>query len=332
MERILSEKFENDLLNGCLKGLWEHILADNTLMLAVRDGYVNVYYRGGNILKLSEKGDGYDASFDPKYTEGLSSRFQLPLPNSPKRIVSETEVKQWVESFPVRKQIMDFFFTSKVEKLEREFQQLVVRENNFSRISNATDYFIADIEFDIELPESKKKAQLDMLAFKWLRESAIRKKDDGELALIEMKYGDGNLEKESGIIAHLRQFDELICDPVSRKKLRETVEKQMNQLNKLELINHSRMENRKFTVTDGRIEVIFMFANHDPRSGNQRSGKLLEVLETKEFSSLVAKMEDYCDVRFFIANSAGYGMHEKCMVNLKNYIEFLKRDVKEFER
>ena len=307
MERILSEKFENDLLNGCLKGLREHILADNTLMLAVRDGYVNVYYRGGNILKLSEKGDGYDASFDENYTKGQS----LQLPNSPMRVASETDIQQWVESFPVRKQIMDFWF-AKNPKMEREFQQLVARENNTSPISNETEYFITDIELAIP------GARFDMLAFKWL--STERKADKVRLALIEMKYGDGALTGTSGIVAHLTQLGNFLSDSESRKTLREMATKQINQLNRLGLIAHKRTEGRDFDVVDDKCEVVFLFANSNPRATG-----LLKELTSSEFTALVAKLGDYCDVRFFIANSAGYGMHEKCMVGLDAYVEFLKR-------
>lgn len=310
MKRMLSDEFKNDLQSGYLNVLLKHVLADNTLMLAIREDYVNVYYRGGNILKLSKKGaHEYDAFFDKKYATGQS----LALPDSPSRITSETEIRQWIESFPIRKQVMDFWFT-KNPKMEREFQQLVVRENNFSSISNATEYFIADIE----LADSETNARFDMLAFKW--PSTERKADKVQLALIEMKYGDDALTGTSGIINHLRQFDELLCNPKSRQSLREMAEKQINQLNELGLISHTKKEGRNFSTVDDRFEVIFLFANHNPRSS-----VLLRELESDEFSSLAKKLNEYCDIRFFIANSAGYGMHKKCMVDIDSYIESLKK-------
>ncbi|OHB78940.1 MAG: hypothetical protein A2Z25_21430 [Planctomycetes bacterium RBG_16_55_9] len=51
----------------------------------------------------------------------------------------------WIESFPCLKEIMDFYF-SEHPKPEREFQQLIARENNDSTISNESEYFISDVE------------------------------------------------------------------------------------------------------------------------------------------------------------------------------------------
>jgi len=41
---------------------------------------------------------------------------------------------------------MDFYFGCH-RKEEREAQQLILRENNFGRVSRATDYYICDIEY-----------------------------------------------------------------------------------------------------------------------------------------------------------------------------------------
>lgn len=310
MKRILSDTFKKDLLNGSLKPLLDRVQDDNTLMLAIREGYINVYYRGGNILKLSETqtSRAYKAEFDEKYAS--SSNF--PLPNSEKQITSEADMREQLNSFPARKQIMDCWFT-KNPKLEREFQQLVVRENNYSSISNATEYFIADIE----LAESELSARFDLLAFKWT--SAERKADRVRLALIEMKYADDALNGISGIIAHLKQFSKFLRDPAARNKLCNMAAGQINQLNELGLILHTKKESRNFTVREDSFEVIFLFANHNPRSS-----KLLFELESMEFSSLAAEISEYCDIRFFISNSAGYGMHEACMVKLDRYLHFLR--------
>ena len=36
-------------------------------------------------------------------------------------------------------------------------------------------------------------------------------------------------------------------------------------------------------------------------------------------------MSEYCDIRFFIASSAGYGMHGLCMHPLDEYVRILER-------
>ena len=193
MARVLSDAFKEELLSGYLSILLQRVKNDQTLMLAIREGYINIYYRGGNILKLTAAANQktYRAEFDKKYCSGLD----FTLPECPNSIASKEDMLQWLESFPLRKQIMDFWFTTN-PKAEREFQQLIVRENNYSSISNDTEYFIADIE----LADATERARFDLLAFKWT--SKERKADSVRLALIEMKYGDDSLQGKSGVVAH----------------------------------------------------------------------------------------------------------------------------------
>ena len=93
---------------------------------------------------------------------------------------------------------MDCFFSTK-SNLEKEFQQLVVRENNSSSIANETEYFIVDIELAGVLPG----ARFDMLAVRWL---GSERRTPAALVpvLIEMKYANNALDGTSGLIEHFR--------------------------------------------------------------------------------------------------------------------------------
>jgi hypothetical protein len=306
--RSISEEFMEDLYKNKLCVLRNYILTDNTLMLAIRKDYINVYYRGGNIIKLTEKKckHEYESFFDKKYTS--DNAFQHH--NYQYSVISEDDVQKLIDNIPVRKQLMDHWFT-KNQKLEREFQQLVVRENNFSSISNGTEYFIADIEF----AEPEIGARFDMLAFKWPVQN--RKSGNVHLALIEMKYGDDALTEKSGIAAHVRDFQRFLTNPDNCKNLCDMAEVQINQLNKLGLLQHTKGDNRTFIVNKDHFEVIFIFANHNPRAQ-----KLLSELEN--LSQQFADMEALCDIRFFVASSAGYGMHEACMKDLDTYKKILQ--------
>ena len=84
------------------------------------------------------------------------------MPNTPATIENQDDAKLWVVSLPVLKSIMNEFL-SVYSKDEREFQQLVARENNNSSISNESEYFISDIE----VSESTSGARFDMIAIKW---------------------------------------------------------------------------------------------------------------------------------------------------------------------
>ena len=79
--RGLSQQFMDDLNTGVLAALRERVLADRSLCLEIRDDYVNVYYRGGSLLKLSTGPGGYVAFFEPKYAKGDGGALERALPN-----------------------------------------------------------------------------------------------------------------------------------------------------------------------------------------------------------------------------------------------------------
>lgn len=175
-KRGLSDQFMQDLKVGKLKVLLEEVKKDHTLCLAIRNDYINIYYRGGNICKVKRKNGGYEYSFDSKYLKDNQQDF--------KELFESGEIGKIVKSFPKIKHEMDIYFSGK-QKAEREFQQLIMRENNNSVISNDTDYFIADIEY----ANKSNNSRFDMLAVKWPSTSTDRKNPKNiKLAFIEVKY------------------------------------------------------------------------------------------------------------------------------------------------
>jgi len=82
-------------------------------------------------MKIESNGSkgNYKATFDNNYIKDPA----VKLPELPESLKDKSDVKVWIDAFPTLKQIMDYFFT-KHSKLEREFQQLVARENNCSTI------------------------------------------------------------------------------------------------------------------------------------------------------------------------------------------------------
>ena len=157
MSRAISPEFLYDLKVGVLARLTKLIQRDDTLLLALRGDSVNVYYRGGSILKLTRsKGTTYSAFFHPNFLKGSAA---IPPPPV---IADESDCPAWVEAIPRLKEVMNSFFVDH-PKSEREFQQLVAWENNRSAISNDTEYFITDIEF----ADREQGSRTDMLGLKW---------------------------------------------------------------------------------------------------------------------------------------------------------------------
>ena len=105
--RALSNNFFNDLMNakGLLHPILEQVKQDHTLMLAIRDKYINIYYRGGNILKVTEQGNVfYQTSFDDQYNKAGKT-----IPVLPTAIKCQANSKTWVDEFPHLKEIMDIY-------------------------------------------------------------------------------------------------------------------------------------------------------------------------------------------------------------------------------
>lgn len=92
--------------------------------------------------------------------------------------------------------------------------------------------------------------------------------------------------------------------------------RQFDQLRALGLLGHTHSDAVKTIDMVEKPEVVFILANHNPRSG-----KLLKILDKIE-------LPDNFDLRFFVANFAGYGMHEACMLELADFRELVARFLK----
>lgn len=302
MGKAISENFIKDLQQGGrLHELTKKVQNDDTLMLALRGHYINVYYRGGSILNLSEQTNGYVARFDTNYSKEKS----VTLP--PSAIQTPEDCSAWVAALPGLKEIMNTYFAT-TRKSEREFQQLVAWENNRSTISNETEYFITDIEFS----DREQGAKLDMVGLKWL--SADRRHETRcTPVLVEMKYGIGAYNGEAGIAKHIADLKGILADPAKRESLNKIIEDQFDQLLQLQLVDFNKHAKYNRALVSGRPEVIFLLANHNPRSKT-----LLTILDE------VTEPEDF-DLRFFSASFAGYGMHNARMLGLNDFKKLLRQ-------
>ena len=307
--RRISENFINNLKNeeGSLYPIFYKIQHDDTLTLAIRENYINIYYRGGNILELTEQHDNtYKTFFDNKYIKN-----NMSLDDLPQKICTKDDAKKWNEKLLHFKENMDIHFAHKNND-EREFQQLVFRENNNSRISKNTEYFITDIEY-----QDKVKSSFDMLACKWL---ASDRQNEARItpAILEMKYGEDSIDGSAGLKKHLDDIIEFISDSNKYENLLNDMQSQINQLNQLKLINFK--QNKNFDMfridNNGKLEVIFVLASYNPRS------KMLKNILKSDEIRKVAKKSNF-DLKFFISSFAGYAMHSACMWKYDQFIDLL---------
>ena len=301
--RILDRVFMNDLLKGKLYELYDYVKSDNTLDLQIRDNVINIYYLGGSILKITKRGNSYINYFDSNYSK--SKKF-----TTLSMLTTSLKASDWYSYFPIAKQAMDFYFTEHV-KAEREFQQLVVRENNYSSIAKDTDYYIIDIEYN-----NHKNARFDIIAIKWESKAIERKLQKGtipKLTIFEMKYGDGALSNKSGMYKHCSDYNKFIGDPNSVKDFKEEVFNLFIQKLELNLINgissNSIAKLKKIGRFSDEIDFVFLLANHKPAKTK------LEI----EVKGLPCN-----DVRFATSSFMGYGLYENNIIDKNLFLKLLK--------
>ena len=173
-----------------------------------------------------------------------------------------------------------------------------MRDNNFSPVARATDYYICDIEFQ------SRHGRFDMVAVHWPSETAIRKQARARrLVFVEVKYGDSAL---GNLHTHVRDIDNFAADPHRLNDFKRDMVRVFNQKRELGFVDCGK-ELESFS--EERPLLLLMFANHDP----QRSGlsRLLDPLPTSP----------HVDVGIATASFLGYGLYEQCVHPVQTVLE-----------
>ena len=294
--RSLGDNFLSALKDGCLAELTATVRSDATLCLELRGDRVNVYYRGGNLMELRQGGQSageYFVSFDTNY---FAAGEAIKLPGCTIRNLSDLD--RWRAAWPGLKRAIDGWLSSTQTNVEREFQQLVVRDNNFGAIARDTDYYVCDIEFQSE------HGRFDMIAVHWPSESAVRKQaHDRPLVFVEVKYGDSAL---TNLHAHLRDVNDFAADPHRLARFKQDMVRVFNQKRELGLVDCGKDLQ---TFSGERPLLLLIFANHDPQKS-----VLSRLLRTLPASPHV-------DVHIATASFLGYGLYEQCVHSVPTVLE-----------
>lgn len=317
----------DDLKKGILCRFLELVQKDYTLDLELRDGYINLYYRGGRMIEIKDKNQYYSISFDKKFIVNNNGFDFEKLPN---KITTINDANAWERAIPSIKYNIDLhFFEDPME--EREKTQLIIRENNYGKAeetlsicefkneecgvnieiekysmkdqaknmpSRTTDYYICDTECNTDFGE------LDLVGVKWLSDP-IEKKNNRELKLVlfEVKYGDEVVGGKDGICSKIQKLNEKLTEE-NLKQLKEKMKCSFNQKIELGLIN-----NEKFIVSfdSKKPDFVFIIANH-----NFRKKALRNQLDT------LPKC-DKADIKFAVAKFMGYGLYANCIFDVDEF-------------
>lgn len=288
--RGISKDFETALKKGILKPILERVCNDDTLSLEVRNGYVDIYYRGGRLLGLhGQAGDTkFATKFDESYFDGAESHKSDRPGFEVEPTISETEhAHDWVRAFALYKQAMDIRFSAH-PKIEREYQQAVVRDNNRHWSGDASDYVVVDIEYT-QSPRANEgqdcNYRFDMVGFRWPAEGKTRASSHVTPVIMEMKVGDGVLASPSvkpgsselmpGLKKHVLDIERFLT-PMDGEGVSRPYRQMCEELVSVFAIKQrlglpslpKRMSEIEITVDDvsERPEVLFVLANHQPSS------------------------------------------------------------------
>lgn len=314
--RQLTENLFNELkdVKSKLHALLEYVKADDTLDMEFRGNSFTLYYRGGELLSVSEpKPKKYVWNpLDANYNDGHK------LKNNP---------ENFEEYIPEAKHLIDYHICiSKKNHLgEKEIQQLVVKENNYSPNSQDTDYFIVDMEYT-EGGDKEDKTRFDLIAVRWDSNGPARKKDEVSLAIIEVKQGYQSVKSSTsspGLFKHQKDFDDFV-DKKKKKKTLDAFCEDMVEIFKqkcaLRLIKgNDRMKNMKMKIKDGKIEddikwspdieFICLLANYKESSSNF----IAELMGEEDNNSMKP-------CKIIVSNYTGYGLFANNIIDISSGI------------
>ncbi|MBL8684854.1 MAG: hypothetical protein JNK05_37100 [Myxococcales bacterium] len=279
--RGLSPAFIDDLRRGLLAPIRERVVRDQTLCIALRENYLNVYYRGANLLQVSAVADGYAVFFDTKY-------FRTGAPTLPsERVRTAADVAAWLAVVPLLKEAIDLDQPGE----EREAQQLILRDNNFGSVARSTDYYVCDIEY------AHGKSRFDIVAVRWPSTPTERKKTRGHrLVLGEVKFGDDALDGKSGLVAHVTDVNNFCAIEANVAAMKREMVRVFNQQRALGLVDCDKdLEG----FSDEPPLLLLLLANHDEGSGKLR--KALSELPRSEHTEL----------RVVSGSYIGYGLWDR---------------------
>ncbi|MDE6485072.1 MAG: hypothetical protein K2L14_06745 [Duncaniella sp.] len=304
----LSKTFLKRLTEGDLNTIIKQIIDDNELDIQVRDNYLNVYYKGGNILRIKPQKfqfdkyyfylghpKGFPKSHVDKVANDKPSKINprttdpIPTLTEARQIVSELDEKHRVlmnllpESPDIfideAKSVMDTWF-SIWNKQERDDQQAITLRNN--AFDSKSDLVVIDIEFAVSVNKPYNKAKNSKGKNKVCRFDIIAVDFKGQLYVIELKQnrpadGKGN---SANVKIHRQDFDDTIGNDVNH-----LLAEEMAQVVKIKKELGILPANVKVDTTRNPIFAV-AYSGKDPETFNSKYRKegicVIEVLENKK--------------------------------------------------
>ena len=269
--KISNEKFWKNLTEGEYKEIIDFASQrENELDVQIRDNYLNIYYQGGNLLRVHPRSLYFDEFY---FHRGATDIRKTHLIKSDK-----TEDKEQVafyqrkrdEMFSILRNKGMAAYSAKMKEIMKEWdadlhtigishdeknaQQQISMNNR-----GETDYAVVDLEYAVSKTSSfyykgkleKKVPRFDIIAVD----------KTGQLYVIELKTGLKAIDGNSGIYAHIDCFKHTIGRDSNNDFINE-MDELLRQKQELKLIeNNARIDTTK--------KPQFIFAFSDEPGKNQ---------------------------------------------------------------
>ena len=200
------------------------------MSLEVRGDYINIYYRGGNLLKIEQQKKGYKFYFDEKYclNKNDDSAYEKL------KALNSHSAEEYASSFELMMREMDSWFAAHPKK-EREYQHNLLIHNSC----------IIDIEYQI-----KNTMRLDMIMVV-----------EDRMIIVENKYGENAISGGAGLSKHYNDICAILNDDVLHEELLASIKNIASVKYRLGLIEKSIDDLKK-----EKTEILFLIAAYNPNS------------------------------------------------------------------
>ena len=273
--KISNEKFWKNLTEGEYKDIIDFASQrENELDVQIRDNYLNIYYQGGNLLRVHPRSLYFDEFY---FHRGAKDMRKTHLIDKCKK-GDKACIARWEDYKNRRKEMLDILkekrgmatYCKEMKRIMKEWEadlhtigishdekyaQQQISMNN----RGATDYTVVDLEYAVSTTSNfkyngdstKKVPRFDLIAVD----------KSGQLYVIELKTGLKAIDGNSGIRAHMDCFKHSIGSDSNNNFINE-MDELLEQKQKLKLIE-------KDIRIDSTKKPQFIFAFSDEPGKNQ---------------------------------------------------------------
>lgn len=273
--KISNEKFRKNLTEGEYKAIIDYASQrENELDVQIRDNYLNIYYQGGNLLRVHPRSLYFDEFY---FHRGAKDMRKTHLIDKCKK-GDKACFARWEDYKNRRKEMLDILnekrdmatYCKEMKRIMKEWEADLHtigishdEKNAQQQISmnnrGATDYTVVDLEYAVSTTSNfkyngdstKKVPRFDIIAVD----------KSGQLYVIELKTGLKAIDGNSGISAHIDCFKYTIKRDSNKDFINE-MDELLKQKQKLNLID-------KNVFIDKTREPQFIFAFSDEPGKNQ---------------------------------------------------------------